>query len=58
MSTISYLTVRVELEPHGRLRLIAPLLGRIMRGRERQNVAAIKARLESGAATVNGGDPQ
>jgi Polyketide cyclase / dehydrase and lipid transport len=49
------LTLRVELEPHGRLRLLAPLLGRIMRGRERQNVAAIKARLERGA-TANGGD--
>jgi hypothetical protein len=49
------LSLRVELEPHGRLRLIAPLLGRIMRGRERQNVAAIKTRLERGA-TVNGGD--
>jgi uncharacterized protein YndB with AHSA1/START domain len=51
----SRLTFRVELEPHGRLRLLEPLLGRIMRGRERQNVAAIKARLERGA-TVNGGD--
>jgi uncharacterized protein YndB with AHSA1/START domain len=49
------LSLRVELEPHGRLRLLAPLLGRIMRGRERQNVAAIKARLERGAP-VNGGD--
>ena len=54
----SRLTLRFELEPHGRLRLIAPLLGRIMRGRERQNVAAIKARLERGAATVNGGGQQ
>jgi Polyketide cyclase / dehydrase and lipid transport len=49
------LTLRFELEPHGRLRLLAPLLGRIMRRRERQNAAAIKARLERGAATVNGG---
>jgi hypothetical protein len=49
------LALRVELEPHGRLRLIAPLLGRIMRGRERENLGAIKARLERGAATVNGG---
>jgi uncharacterized protein YndB with AHSA1/START domain len=54
----SRLTFRIELEPHGRLRLIAPLLGRIMRGRERQNVAAIKARLERGTAVVNGGDQQ
>jgi uncharacterized protein YndB with AHSA1/START domain len=42
------LTLRVELEPHGRLRMIAPFLGRVMRGRERENVAAIKARLERG----------
>jgi Polyketide cyclase / dehydrase and lipid transport len=54
---VARLTLRVELEPYGRLRLIAPLLGRIMRGRERQNVAAIKARLERGA-TENGGDQQ
>jgi hypothetical protein len=45
----------VELEPRGRLRLIAPLLGRIMRGRERQHLVSIKERLERGAATVNGG---
>jgi polyketide cyclase/dehydrase/lipid transport protein len=50
------LTLHVELEPHGRLRLIAPLLGWLMRGRERQNVAAIKERLERGAR--NGGDQQ
>ena len=54
----SRLTLRFELEPHGRLRLIAPLLGRIMSGRERQNVAAIKARLERDGATVNGGGQQ
>ena len=54
----SRLTLRFELEPHGRLRLIAPLLGWIMRGRERQNVAAIKARLERDGATVNGGSQQ
>jgi hypothetical protein len=54
---VARLTLRVEFEPYGRLRLIAPLLGRIMRGRERQNVAAIKARLERGA-TENGGDQQ
>ena len=54
----SRLTLRFELEPHGRLRLIAPLLGWIMRGRERQNVAAIKARLERDGATVNGGGQQ
>ena len=52
------LTLRFELEPHGQLRLVAPLIGRIMRGRERQNVAAIKARLERGATTVNGGGQQ
>jgi Polyketide cyclase / dehydrase and lipid transport len=49
------LTLHVELAPQGRLRLIAPLLGRIMRGRERQNVAAIKERLERGAQTNGGG---
>ena len=32
----------------------APVLGWIMRGRERQNVAAIKGRLERGAATEKG----
>ncbi len=47
------LTLHVELAPQGRLRLIAPLLGRIMRGRERQNLAAIKGRLET-----NGGGQQ
>ena len=49
------LTLHVELEPHGRLRLIAPLLGWLMRGRERQNVAAIKERLERGDPTEGGG---
>jgi Polyketide cyclase / dehydrase and lipid transport len=49
------LTLHVELEPQGRLRLIGPLLGRIMRGRERQNLAAIKERLEHGAQTNGGG---
>jgi Polyketide cyclase / dehydrase and lipid transport len=49
------LTLHVELEPQGRLRLIAPLLGRIMRGRERQNLAAIKNRLERGAQANGGG---
>ena len=48
------LTLHVELEPHGRLRPIAPLLGWLMRDRERENVAAIKERLEHGAQT-NGG---
>ncbi len=47
------LTLHVELAPQGRLRLIAPLLGRIMRGRERQNLAAINGRLET-----NGGGQQ
>jgi Polyketide cyclase / dehydrase and lipid transport len=47
------LRLHVELEPQGRLRMIAPLLGRIMRGRERQNLAAIKDRLET-----NGGGQQ
>jgi Polyketide cyclase / dehydrase and lipid transport len=50
------LALHVEVEPHGRLRLIAPLLGWLMRGRDRQNLAAIKERLERGAA--NGGDQQ
>jgi hypothetical protein len=50
------LTLHVELEPHGRLRLIAPLLGWLMRGRDRQNLAAIKERLECGAR--NGGEQQ
>jgi hypothetical protein len=49
------LTLRVELEPRGRLRLIAPLLGRIMRGRERKHLGAIKERLERGAQTNGGG---
>jgi len=49
------LRLHVELEPQGRLRLIAPLLGRIMRGRERQNLAAIKDRLERGTQTNGGG---
>jgi Polyketide cyclase / dehydrase and lipid transport len=49
------LTLHVELTPQGRLRLIAPILGRIMRGRERQNVVAIKERLEHGAQTNGGG---
>jgi Polyketide cyclase / dehydrase and lipid transport len=49
------LTLHVELAPQGRLRLIAPLLGRIMRGPERQNVVAIKERLEDGAQTNGGG---
>ena len=50
------LTVRVELEPRGRLRLIAPLLGRIMRRRERKHLGAIKERLERGAQTNGGGE--
>jgi Polyketide cyclase / dehydrase and lipid transport len=49
------LRLHLELAPQGRLRLIAPLLGRIMRGRERRNVAAIKERLERGAQTNGGG---
>jgi hypothetical protein len=49
------LTLHVELEPRGRLRPIAPLLGWLMRGRERQNLAAIKERLERGARTNGGG---
>jgi Polyketide cyclase / dehydrase and lipid transport len=49
------LTLRVELEPRGRLRLIAPLLSRIMRRRERRNLASIKKRLECGAARADGG---
>jgi hypothetical protein len=49
------LMLRVELEPRGRLRLIAPLLGRIMRGRERNHLRAIKERLEHGAQTTGGG---
>jgi hypothetical protein len=49
------LALRVELEPRGRLRPIAPLLSRMMHGRERQNLAAIKKRLECGAAGADGG---
>jgi Polyketide cyclase / dehydrase and lipid transport len=49
------LTLHVELEPHGRLRPIAPVVGWLMRGRERQNLAAIKERLERGAQTNGGG---
>ena len=49
------LTIRVELAPRGGLRLIAPVLGRIMRGRERQQLAAITERLERGAQTNGGG---
>jgi len=49
------LTLHVEFEPHSQLRLIAPLLGRIMRRRERQNLAAIKERLERGTQTKGGG---
>ncbi len=58
VGTGSPLTVRMELEPHGRLRLLAPLIGRIMRGGERRNVVAIKARLDSRAAAANGGEQQ
>jgi hypothetical protein len=49
------LTLHVELEPHRRLRPIAPVVGWLMRGRERQNLAAIKERLEQGAQTNGGG---
>jgi hypothetical protein len=49
------LTLRVELEPRGRLRLIAPLLGWIMRRRERKLLGAIKERLERSALTNGGG---
>jgi hypothetical protein len=49
------LTLHVELEPHGRLRPIAPVVGWLMRRRERQNLAAIKERLEQGAQTNGGG---
>jgi hypothetical protein len=51
------LTLHVELEPQGRLRLVAPLVGWLMRGRERRNLAAIKEQLERSART-NGGGPQ
>ena len=52
------LSLRVELEPRGRLRLIAPLLGQIMRGRERQHLVSIKERLERSASSANGGGPK
>jgi hypothetical protein len=37
----------VVLEPRGVMSVFTPVLGRLMRGREKQNLAAIKAALES-----------
>jgi uncharacterized protein YndB with AHSA1/START domain len=40
------LVTRVELEPRGALRVLRPVLGRVMRRREERNLLAIKATLE------------
>ena len=41
------LDIRMVLEPRGFASVISPVLGRLMRGRERENLRAIKAALES-----------
>jgi uncharacterized protein YndB with AHSA1/START domain len=45
-ATGSRLVLRMELQPHGVLRLIGPLLGRRMRPDVERDIGAIKARLE------------
>ena len=46
----SRLEVRMELAPHGPLRLLEPLLGRLMQKTELENMRLIKAKMESLAA--------
>jgi uncharacterized protein YndB with AHSA1/START domain len=40
------LVIRIELQPQGPLRYLMPMLGPVMRRRERRNLGAIKAALE------------
>jgi Polyketide cyclase / dehydrase and lipid transport len=43
----AHLTMVMELQPKGALRMVLPVLRRLMHGREQRNLAAIKAALET-----------
>lgn len=48
------LEVRMVLRPRGLVAAVTPVLGRLLRRREKQNLAAIKAALESSPAPPGG----